>query len=230
MYKLVLTLFLVGIPFFAQAQQAALLVYKVQEPGVENYISRILVTPEKLRMDEGSDNGGYTLYDRKTGMIFNVDPEEETVIVFEPPVRQPQPPADMKLSVQRKAEPQAPHVEGKAPTSIKLMVNGKSCRELLVIDHSMEDAVAALRELYKALARIQYPTAHMPGTEMSDCELSEYVYAPERAWTQGLPLWDIMAGKRRLLVDFRKDFSVDRGVFQVPESYERVVPPPLTGD
>ncbi|BAO44255.1 hypothetical protein [Thiolapillus brandeum] len=230
MYKLILILFLGGIPLFAAAQQASLLVYKVQEPGVENYISRILVTPEKLRMDEGSDSGGYTLYDRRTGRIFNVDPEEQTVIVFEPPATQPQPPQDMTLSIQRKAEPQAPQVEGKTPVSIKLMVNKETCRELLVIDDSMTHAVAALRELYKALARIQYPSAHMPGTNMSACELSEYVYAPQRAWEHGLPLWDIMGDKRRLLVDFRKGFRVGDEMFQVPEGYERIVPPPLTGN
>ncbi len=214
----------------ARAGEADLLVYKVQEPGVENYFSRILVTPTRLRMDEGSDTGGYTIYDRKTGLIFNVDPEEETVIVFEPPSLQPTPPESMKLGIQTQVEKKAPQVEGKQPVSVKLLANKKLCRELLVIDNGMGDAIAALRELYKALARVQYPTAHMPGNNMSECELSEFVYAPQRAWEHGLPLWDVMGGKRRLLVDFRRHYSVREELFQVPENYERVVPPPLEGN
>ncbi len=214
----------------ARAGEADLLVYKVQEPGVENYFSRILVTPTRLRMDEGSDTGGYTIYDRKTGLIFNVDTEEETVIVFEPPSLQPTPPESMKLDIQTQVEKKAPQVEGKQPVSVRLLANEKVCRELLVIDNGMADAIAALRELYKALARVQYPTAHMPGNDMSDCELSEFVYAPQRAWEHGLPLWDVMGEKRRLLVDFRRHHSVPAEMFQVPESYERVVPPPLDGN
>ncbi|WP_456375603.1 hypothetical protein [Thiolapillus sp.] len=211
------------------AGEADLLVYKVQEPGVETYISRILVTPAYLRMDEGSSQEGYTLYDRKTGLIYNVDPEAETVIVFEPPDLQPTPPDEMKLELKREVETKAPSVEGKKPVSIKLITNNKTCRELLVIQGSMTDAVAAQAELYKALARIQYPSAYMPGTQMSECELAEYVYAPQRAWEQGLPLWDIMGEKRRLLVDFRHKFSVEDGTFKVPEEYERIVPPAFTG-
>ncbi len=214
----------------ARAGEADLLVYKVQEPGVENYFSRILVTPTRLRMDEGSDTGGYTIYDRKTGLIFNVDTEEETVIVFEPPSLQPTPPESMKLDIQTQVEKKAPQVEGKQPVSVRLLANEKVCRELLVIDNGMADAIAALRELYKALARVQYPTAHMPGNDMSDCELSEFVYAPQRAWEHGLPLWDVMGEKRRLLVDFRRHYTVPEEMFQVPESYERVVPPPLEGN
>ncbi len=214
----------------ARAGEADLLVYKVQEPGVENYFSRILVTPTRLRMDEGSDTGGYTIYDRKTGLIFNVNPEEETVIVFEPPPLQPVPPESIKLGIQTQVEKKAPRVEGKQPVSVRLLANEKVCRELLVIDNGMVDAMDALRELYKALARVQYPTAHMPGNQMSECELSEFVYAPQRAWEHGLPLWDVMGEKRRLLVDFRRHHSVREELFLVPENYERVVPPPLDGN
>lgn len=214
----------------ARAGEADLLVYKVQEPGVENYFSRILVTPARLRMDEGSDTGGYTLYDRKTSLIFNVDPEEETVILFEPPLFQPVPLESMKLGIQIRVEKKAPRVDGKQPVSVRLLANEKVCRELLVIDNGMVDALDALRELYKALARVQYPTAHMPGNVMTECELSEFVYAPQRAWEHGLPLWDVMDGKQRLLVDFRRHYSVREELFQVPEDYERVVPPPLDGN
>jgi hypothetical protein len=212
------------------AEEAELLVYRVQEPGVERYISRILVTPGYLRMDEGAGQEAYTLYERKTGLVFNVDPEEQTVVVFEPPEFQPLPPDDFKLDVQQEVETKAPTVEGRRPISVKLITNQKACRELLVIRGSMKEAVAAQAELYKALARIQYPTAHMPGMQMTDCELSEYVYAPQRAWEHGLPLWDVMGEKRRLLVDFRHGFQVDDEMFKVPDNYERIIPPPLSGN
>ncbi|WP_457676435.1 hypothetical protein [Thiolapillus sp.] len=225
-----LILLLASLSLSAQADEADLLVYKIQEPGVENYFSRILVTPTHLRMDEGSDAGGYTLYDRKSGLIYNVDPEDETVIVFEPPREQPMPPESMKLDIRKQTEKNAPRVEGKQPVSIRLLANEKVCRELLVIDNGMKDAIAALRELYKALARVQYPTAYMPGNHMTECELSEFVYAPERAWEHGLPLWDIMGERRRLLVDYRRHQSVPEALFLVPEGYERVVPPPLEGN
>ena len=64
---------------------AALLVYRVSEQGTDPFISRILVTPNHVRMDEGGAADAFTLFDRRAGMLFNVDPEERSVQVLDPP-------------------------------------------------------------------------------------------------------------------------------------------------
>jgi hypothetical protein len=207
------------------ADEAELLVYQVKEPGVDSYISRILVNKSFLRLDEGGAPGeSYTIYDRQQKKIFNVDPGEKTVLEMSPPTEQPQVPEQLVLNENLSADPDSPKVAGKQPWKLSLQTNGESCRELVVIEDTLPESVAALTELYQALARMQYPNIHAPGNNQSDCELTEYVYAPQRAFIHGLPLWDVMGQKQRLLVDFKKSFSVDEDLFSVPEDFELVVP------
>ena len=219
---------LLYFPALLLAGKADLLVYQVREPGVENYVSRILVTSEYLRMDEGGAPGeGYTIYDRRAKKIFNVDPGEKTVFEMEPPGFQPVPPEGMVLKENMTIAADSPQVAGQQPEKLQLQANGETCRELIVVKETMSAAVAAMSELYQALARMQYPAVGSPGYTENNCELSEYIYAPQRAFAHGLPLWDVMGGKQRLLVDFRKNFEVADDTFVVPEEFERVEPAAL---
>ncbi|HID46853.1 MAG TPA: hypothetical protein EYP34_14015 [Chromatiaceae bacterium] len=207
------------------AGEADLLVYQVQEPGVDKYVSRILVTSRFLRLDEGGAPGeGYTIYDRQMKKIFNVDPLEKTVFEMNPPAFQPMPPAGMLLNEKMSTDPDAPQVAGQQPENLQLLSNGEICRELVVIKNTMSAAVSAMSELYQALARMQYPAVDSPGYTENSCELSEYIYAPQRAFAHGLPLLDVMGGKRRMLVDFRKGYEVADDIFAVPDGFERVEP------
>jgi len=221
----IVTVFLLLTSTVSLAGQAELLVYQVKEPGVDNYLSRILVTKRYLRLDEGGEpDAGYTIYDRQEKKIFNVDPLEKTVLEMVPPAFQPAPPAEMKLEEQVTTDPDSPQVAGQQPVKIKLQVNGETCRELVVVKDTLPDAVSAMTELYQTLARMQYPTVGAPGYTQNDCELSEYIYAPQRAFSHGLPLWDVMGGKQRMLVDFKPSFAVSDDTFAVPDEFERIIP------
>ncbi|HEC06023.1 MAG TPA: hypothetical protein ENJ12_04195 [Thiolapillus brandeum] len=221
----IVTVFLLLTSTALMAGEAELLVYQVKEPGVDNYVSRILVNERYLRLDEGGEpDAGYTIYDRQEKKIFNVDPLEKTVLEMNPPAFQPAPPADLDLEEQVTTDPDSPAVAGQQPVKIKLQANGETCRELVVIKNPLPGAVSAMKELYQALARLQYPAVGSPGYTENSCELSEYVYAPQRAFLHGLPLWDVMGGKQRMLVDFKDAFEVPDDTFAVPDDFERVTP------
>lgn len=212
-------------PAVLLAAEVDFLVYEVKEPGVDKYISRILVSKHFLRLDEGGAPGeGYTIYDRQAKKIFNVDPLEKTVLEMVPPAQQPVPPEAMKLEQKVMQDPDSPQVAGRQPLKIQLQANGETCRELVVVKDTMPVAVSAMKELYQALARMQYPAVDSPGYTQNNCELSEYVYAPQRAFAHGLPLWDVMGGKQRMLVDFKSGYDVQDDIFAVPDDFERVVP------
>lgn len=95
-----------------------------------------------------------------------------------PPAFQPAPPADLDLEEQVTTDPDSPAVAGQQPVKIKLQANGETCRELVVIKDTLTGAVSAMKELYQALARLQYPAVGSPGYTENSCELSEYIYAP----------------------------------------------------
>ncbi|WP_456405007.1 hypothetical protein, partial [Thiolapillus sp.] len=177
----VVVVFLLAVSTLLRAGEADLLVYQVKEPGVDNYISRILITSEYLRLDEGGASGeSYTIYDRRAKKIYNVDPLARTVFEMHPPGFQPEPPDEMLLDEKKATDPDAPRVAGQQPEKLQLRVNGETCRELVVVKDTMGAAVSALSELYQALARMQYPAVGSPGYTQDNCELSEYVFAPQR--------------------------------------------------
>ncbi len=210
----------------AQAQQVDLLVYRVKESGLPPYLSRILVSDAFVRIDEGADSqAGYTLYNRVSHRLYNVDPEERTVLILTPPRRQPAAPDGFRMSAQYRPQPDAPKVGGRQPGHLELLAQGKSCRTLQVVEGVLPRAVQGLRELRLALARLQREPA--PGSETSPCELAEYLYAPARHLDHGLPLLDVMPEKRQELVDYDPAFDAPDSLFEVPSDYEVVTPPPL---
>ncbi len=225
MHRWILALSLALGPEWLPAVEAARLDYLVSEPELDQpYHSRILVTDAFVRLDEGDDDGAYTLYNRVSHRIFNVDPEEETVLVLVPPKRRPSPPAELALDQQLIPQPDAPEVAGRRPRKLELFADGRLCRVVMVAPGLMEKALQGLRELRLALARLQGATAD---PSMDSCERAELILAPTRHLDQGLPLSDHRAGQTRLLVNFDRAVEVDDRLFEVPDHYRRVEPPPI---
>ena len=175
----------------------------------------------------GESSSGYTLYNRVSHVLYNVDPEEGTVLLLTPPDHQPRVPEALHLEEKLAADPDAPEIAGRQPRKLELYANGRLCRTLQVAAGLMPRAVQGLRELRLALARLQGKV--QPEDESDTCELAEYVYAPTRALAHGLPLVDLMQGKQQWLVDFDSRHEVQDALFEVPEEYEPVIPPSLGG-
>lgn len=206
----------------AVAEDADLLVYQVWEKGSEPYLSRILVTPDYVRLDEGDDAGGYTLFDRRLEVIYNVSPEDQTILVMDLTDPVPARSDTLVLSETVKPDPQAPLVAGRRPTQVSLLANGEVCTELVVIDGVMQAALDGLAELKQALARVHAATlAAMPQDIRTPCDLASNVFAADRSLRFGLPLREGGAGRSQSLVDFAENHSVDPALFTLPQGYGR---------
>jgi hypothetical protein len=206
----------------AADQQAALLVYRVWEEGQDPYISRVLITPRYVRMDEGEGGSQYTLYDREQAVIYNVDDEERSILVIDPPATQLPLPDTLKLEQQLSTDSDAPTVAGRQPQRVSLLANGVSCRELVAVPGLLPQAVAGLRDLQTTLGHVQAATLGVIPAEMqSPCDLAENVYAPLRGLDYGLPIQEMGAGRGRALVDFSADHKVSDGLFALPADYSR---------
>jgi len=195
---------------------------------MDPYISRILVTSQYVRLDDGQDQGDFTLFQRNQGAIYNVSIEDETVLVF--PVRRSLPQADpvLKLSEKLELDTQAPLVAGRQPRQLDLYSNGQLCRELIIIEGVMDAALAAVAEFRRALAKIQLAT--LSDETPTVCEQSEFLYASDRSLKYGLPVTDSYIGKRQLLVDFKQRYTVAPELFLVPDSYREISMPGLSSE
>lgn len=215
----------------AASQQAALLVYQVWEPGLDPYLSRVLVTPRFVRMDEGEGTQDYTLYDREQGVMYNVSREDRSALVMNPPIADMALPADLKLEQTLQIDKLAPTIGGQQPQNLTLKANGTVCRELVTVPDVMTPAVDGLREFYGLLARIQAATLKAyPEGSQTPCDLAENVYAPLRGLSHGLPIQDRGERHSKSLVDYVPAFTVDSALFTIPKGYERTPMPGLNPD
>ncbi|MCU7917288.1 MAG: UDP-2,3-diacylglucosamine hydrolase [Candidatus Thiodiazotropha sp. (ex Epidulcina cf. delphinae)] len=219
-----LILLLPGFAAVAGDQQADLLVYRVEEAGSEPYLSRILVTPGFLRMDQDNENGGFILYDREAQIIYSVDPDERSILVIEPERGQRRLPEEMKLSIEKLSDIDAPAVSGSKPEHWRMTVNGTTCQQTVVAPGLMPQGVAAYRD-YLDLLAYQHVTslAAIPAEYRDGCDDAIHVFAPSALLEKGLPLrtWDAN-GNQQTLIDFSADRAVSSDRFKLPADYRQV--------
>ena len=222
MQKTLISLALWSMTLQVLAEPAALLVYQVWEQGSDPYVSRVIVSADHLRLDEGVDGDGYTLFDRRQEMLYNVSLSERSVRVMQPPFSVPEPSESLILQEEIEVDEQAPAVGGIQPKNVRLLANGELCSELVVLQGVMQEAVEALAEFKLALARIQAQALDAtPLSGRSACDLAAHVYAADRALRFGLPMHERSAGRSQSLVDFDADFDADSALFSLPEGFER---------
>ncbi|MBW9258969.1 MAG: hypothetical protein K1562_15250 [Candidatus Thiodiazotropha sp. (ex. Lucinisca nassula)] len=220
---LLLICLLQSTTLLAQTLKVQRLQYEVTEAGQTPYLSRMLVTEQMVRIDQGSDSADFILFDRAEQVIYSVDSEERTVLVINPkPVNQP----DNQLpdiKVQAKDVGEAPLVAGRKAQHWALLVNGQPCQEAMVLPEVMTKSVAALGEYLGLLAKQHKITmSGVPMAYRDDCADAIQVYAPDALQVKGLPLrsWDIN-GNQQALTDYSESETVDAELFNLPEAFTR---------
>lgn len=212
-------------------EPAALLVYRVAEQGNSPYISRILVSGRYVRLDEGRNDGNYTLFDRKKRVIYNVSAADRNILVMDPRMVKIPPRPSLQLSEQDQLDAKAPKIAGIRPHNLTLSADGKLCNSLVVVPGLMPEAVQGLRELRQVLAKVQAASQlGGPGPAESACELAETLYAPNRRYDHGLPIAQHNDARRQLLVDFKADFPVEPSLFSLPRGFRRMALPGMPID
>lgn len=226
---IIFTLLTAGLAPAALAVDAQLLVYRVWEQGVDPYISRMLVTPDYVRLDEGgAPIDGYTLFERASGAIYNVSPEEQTITVMQASKELPPSPVELKLSEHVEIDKEAPTVGGVQPVRVQLLANGTACRELIAVQGIMEPAVQGLKEFRQALAQIQGARLDVwPEESRTPCDLAELIYAPTRGLEHGIAVQDRSSSMSQSLVDFEKQYVVGDELFVLPAEFNRINMPGL---
>jgi hypothetical protein len=209
---------------------AAVLYFVEQEPGVEPYRTRMIVTAGFLRMDEGQDSQDFLLFDRADGSIYSVSSAEKQVLVIRPRPVELKPPA--KFTHRVVTDPAAfPAIEGRKVTHYELLTNDMRCYDLYAADGLLPGVVVALREYRLILAGQQALTAALTPPEMqSPCDLANNVFLPVRHLEHGFPvrLAD-MTGRTTELVDYKTDFRATSDMLRLPAEYKRLTLEELRG-
>jgi hypothetical protein len=162
-------------------QEVTELRYVDQDAGDPSYLTRILVTPDFMRMDDGHDDGDFILLDRKQRRLTNVMRGNNLAMVFTP-AKVPAEPVGWKPQL-------TSHAAAKGTRRFTLVLNGVTCLEGVAAKQAAADAARAMAEMKAVLAATQYRMWRDSPAEMQhDCDLANQVWAFESVLELGLPL------------------------------------------
>lgn len=183
--------------------------YRDQDPGDLPYLTRILVTPDFMRMDGGADEDDFILLDRKARQLFNVMRGNSLAMRFMPAKLPPRP--DRWVVVNSvKPGPQGTQ-------RYVLQVNGQQCLAGVAAPAAQPDAVRAMAELKSVLAATQYGVwLSSPAELQHDCDLANLVWEFERILDLGLPLEEEEFTGRRRELEFEGRVPLRPELFDLP--------------
>lgn len=212
----------------APADGTVALYFVEQEEGSESGRTRMLITPEYLRIDDGADAGDFLLYRRADRTIYSVNTVDGIVLVIAHRKVEAGA-AGLDHKVQRRPEEAIPEVAGKKVAHYRLLTNGQLCYDLYAVEGLLPDAVAALTEYRESLAAEHAAAlAFTPKEMQSPCDLANNVYLPARHLAHGFPirLTETTRNPTRSrtieLVDFKTGVAVDPVLFRVPDTYRHM--------
>jgi hypothetical protein len=220
---LMLCCLLQSTTLIAETLQAQRLQFEVTEAGQASYLSRMLVTAEKLRIDEGRDATDFILFDRAKRIIYSVNHEENTILVINPKSDDQADAHRPDIKLQAKDVGEAPLVAGRKAQHWALQVNGRPCQQAMVLPEMMSNSVAAQSEYLATLAEQHKLTlSGIPMGYRDVCADAIQVYAPSALLDKGLPLrlWDVN-GNQQMLTDYAESESVSTDLFTLPEGYTK---------
>lgn len=206
-----------------------MLLYQKLEPGVEPYRSRLIVTEQMMRLDDGVDDGDFALLDRKKRIIFSIAHDDRTVL--EIPFRPVDVESPLKLDLSEKSVPvgeDAPTIAGKRPTHRRLSAGQNSCYDVVAVEGLLAESVEAMGEFREIMAGEHAATLNfVPADQQDACDLGVNIYRHGWPLEHGLPIqeWD-GKGNGRMLVNFDADYTIDPALFELPDGYRhyRITP------
>ncbi len=205
-------------------RKATVLVFAEYEKDVEPYQTRVIVTSDYMRFDDGEGSPDFILFDRKANIIFNINSGDRTVMSVAPQQVKVVPPFELKQDVQKLSSvSDAPTIAGIKPQHYVFTTNQQHCYDVVSVDGLLNDALVATRAFNAIIASHNAATLeNLPADQQDPCELSRSIFSYNRHLQFGFPVqeWD-NRGKGRALMDFRENVLLDKKLFLLPKGYRQ---------
>jgi len=206
-----------------QTNNSALLIFMEYENNVEPYQTRLIVTPDFLRFDDGEGANDFVLFDRNKKKIFSINTEEQTVMSISEKQHDIKPPFELKLEDKRlPLGDDAPEIAGKEAKHFRFLANGEACYEVIAVEGLMPEVVTALKEFNRILASDSAMTFNtLPADMHNACEMSMDTFAVGRHLDKGFPIQEWSeSGAGRHLVDYKEDYQPVAKLFEMPKDFQ----------
>ncbi len=203
---------------------ATLLSFVEFEKNAEPYATRLIVTKDYMRFDDGEGSQDFLLFDRQKHVVYTVNSDEESIMAVYQKQIEIKPPFELTLTHEKLDNLQdAPKIEGKQAEHYQFSANGERCYDVIVVLGLLPDVVTALREYSELLASDSKVTFNnLPADLQKPCDISMNTFAPGRHLEFGFPIqeWS-MKGSGRSLLDYQTDYQADPALFVLPADYRQ---------
>jgi len=221
-----LVLFIVALPGFAAGDKISVteVLIAETEPGIGLYHSRLLLSDQFLRLDDGQDDGDYILFNRRSHEIHSINHEDQSHLIMKPISAKA---IDFKLDfkVEQKAVKDAPSVGGIEPIQHQYFADTRLCKQSINVKGLLPQVTQALMDYEQALAAQNSQTLNrVPADMRSSCYMANnYLHASDYL-TGGFPLFvmDDM-GRQKKLEDFHQR-EVPASLFEPISGYKVYYP------
>ena len=195
-----------------------------QERFVEPYKTRIIVTKDFVRYDDGVGDPNFVLFDRKQNIIYSVNAGDRNVIAVHKKETILEPPFEMDVKVKKiGAMKDAPKLEGKSAIHYQILVNDKPCYNIATISNLMPEAIEAFQDYAKIAASDSMKTYNNIPADMRDpCEGAITTFSPLIHLQHGFPVmeWGRQRQIAKQLYDYDLEYLVDPSEFVLPQAPE----------
>lgn len=198
------------------------LLFREVEPGSDPSVSRMQLSKDYLRIDEGAASTGYILFDRHKSVIYNISQTEKTIMIIAPPHSDLTPPYVLRHTVKELGPIRdAPKIGDVAPVHRQYLTNGDLCMDVISVDGMLPEMRAVLIEYYQVLATDSANTfTSMPADLQKPCDISVSTFAPARQFQTGFPIrewW--LNGYKRVLEEYHDKIAIPAEQFNIPSGY-----------
>ncbi len=201
---------------------ATVIHFEEQESGSEKYRSRVIITPDYMRLDDGEEAVDFILFDRKKRVIYSTNAlDKRTLVIKWRKVTLTMPDA-LKNRIET-VKDSVPPIGDKPVTHYRLYTNDKQCYDLFAAKGLLPGAVKAMTEFQETLAveHSDFMLA-MPLQTASVCDRVNNVFDPARYLKFGFPVYaSDFLGRSRQMVDYKTDEKIDKELFNLPAGFEQ---------
>ncbi|MCW8900487.1 MAG: hypothetical protein OQK75_05055 [Gammaproteobacteria bacterium] len=227
--KKLMFLMIVSVLFSCAKKEYAdtLVLFMEKEEGVEPYQTRMIITKDFVRIDDGDGDKDFVLFNRNTKVVHSVSAGEKTVMaIHEKKLKKGQkfePPFKLTHSVKKMpAMKDAPAIEGEKAKHYQLITNDKVCYDVISVKDLMPNVVKALKEFHQHMALDSIVTFNnFPADMQNACDMAATTFKPARQFEFGFPIqeWG-MREYSRSLIDYDLNYKADSKLFVLPEGYK----------
>jgi hypothetical protein len=202
--------------------KATEIIFTEQESGTDPYETRMIITNDFIRIDDGAESKDFILYNRKLRKISSIAFDNQRIFEINHRQISIKPSTDLKWEHKETEAKGAPTISGVKPTGHSFNANDVVCLQTISAKGLLEDARLALIEYQVTLAGEHAANLEKtPKDQQRACDTAVSIFHSTDSLKYGFPIveWD-SAGHRRQLTNFTEGKTVSDDLFKIPEGFQ----------